>query len=274
MSAYLYMLRCADGWYYVGTTRGSLEQRIVEHDAGTFDGFTALRRPVTLVFSQDFELVEDAVSAERQVKGWRREKKEALIRGDFDALPVLSRRAAPLSVRPSRRLPARTPPQDEVKSLMGQKKLPHPEVPRAARPRRAHGARPSHRVPRDLLDPVVEYFHPQRVILFGSRARGEARRDSDIDLLVIVDDDTPPEKLTLKAGYEAHHSPHAADVFPMRAEDFERDRAIVNTLAAEADADGIVVYGPPKGPCMKTPTRGRNGARSKAGSAWRRRTAG
>jgi HEPN domain-containing protein len=36
----------------------------------------------------------------------------------------------------------------------------------------------------------------------------------------------------------------------MRAADFERDRAVVNTLAAEADADGIVVYGSPKGPCM------------------------
>jgi HEPN domain-containing protein len=109
------------------------------------------------------------------------------------------------------------------------------------------------RVPRDLLDPVVEYFKPQRVILFGSRARGEATRDSDIDLLVIVDDDTPPERLGWKAGYEAHHSRHAADVIPMRAETFERDRGIANTLAAEADADGIVVYGSPKGSCMKAP---------------------
>ncbi len=109
MSAYLYMLRCADGSYYVGTTRGSLEKRIVEHNAGTFDGFTALRRPVTLVFSQHFELVEDAVSAERQVKGWRREKKEALIRGDYKALPELSRRSARPSVRPSRRVPTERP---------------------------------------------------------------------------------------------------------------------------------------------------------------------
>jgi putative endonuclease len=102
MSAYLYMLRCADGSYYVGTTRESLESRISEHDAGTFDGYTALRRPVTLVFHQQFERTEDAISAERQVKGWRREKKEALIRGDFPALPALSRRAAS-RVRPSRR---------------------------------------------------------------------------------------------------------------------------------------------------------------------------
>jgi uncharacterized protein len=109
------------------------------------------------------------------------------------------------------------------------------------------------RVPRDLLDPVVAYFKPQRVILFGSRARGEARRDSDIDLLVVVDDDTPADKLGWQAGRNAHRSRHAADVFPMRAESFERDRAIANTLAAEADADGIVVYGSPKGSCMKAP---------------------
>src|SRR5258705_7845196 len=107
-------------------------------------------------------------------------------------------------------------------------------------------------VPRALLDPVVEYFKPQRVILFGSRARGKATRDSDIDLLVVVDDDTPPEKLSWRAGHEAHRSRHAADVFPMRAKTFERNRSIVGTLAAEADADGIVVYGSPQQPPMKT----------------------
>jgi HEPN domain-containing protein len=109
------------------------------------------------------------------------------------------------------------------------------------------------RVPRDLLDPVVDYFKPQRVILFGSRARGEATCNSDIDLLVIVDDDTPAEKLNWRAGYEAHRSRRAADVFPMRAETFERERNILNTLAAEADLDGVVVYGSPKGSCMKAP---------------------
>jgi HEPN domain-containing protein len=114
-------------------------------------------------------------------------------------------------------------------------------------------ARSAHRVPPELLDPVVEYFRPQRVILFGSKARGEATRDSDIDLLVIVDNDTPPEKFRWRARYEARRSyPHAADIFPMRAETFERNRAIVGTLAAEADTDGIVVYGSPKGsPSMK-----------------------
>jgi putative endonuclease len=110
VSAILYILCCADSSYYVGITRSSLEKRISEHQAGTFDGYTASRRPVVLVFYQDFERIEDAIAAERQVKGWRREKKEALIRGDYAALPALARRGsytkvAGAPVRPSRRGP-------------------------------------------------------------------------------------------------------------------------------------------------------------------------
>jgi len=75
MTAYLYILRCRDGAYYVGTTRNPLEARIAEHNAGTFDGFTSLRRPVELVFHQEFDRITDAIAAERQVKGWRRAKK-------------------------------------------------------------------------------------------------------------------------------------------------------------------------------------------------------
>jgi putative endonuclease len=103
MSTHLYILRCADGSYYVGATRGALEARVAEHQAGAFDGYTARRRPVALVFHQEFATIDDAIAAERQVKGWRPEKKEALIRGDFEVLPALSRRAARLSVRASRR---------------------------------------------------------------------------------------------------------------------------------------------------------------------------
>ena len=103
MGAYLYILRCVDGSYYVGTTRDNSEKRIAEHNAGTFFGYSMGRRPVVLAFQQYFERIEDAVSAERQVKGWRREKKEALIRGDFAALPGLSRRVAQAPQRASRR---------------------------------------------------------------------------------------------------------------------------------------------------------------------------
>jgi len=94
MGAYLYILLCADGGYYVGTTIDSLERRLAEHEAGTFVGYTALRRPVKLVFHQHFARLEDAAAAERQIKGWRREKKEALIGRDYAALPLLSRRGS------------------------------------------------------------------------------------------------------------------------------------------------------------------------------------
>jgi putative endonuclease len=91
MGGRVYILRCADGAYYVGTTRADLERRVGEHNAGTFDGWTKTRRPVELVFSQCCEQIEDAIAAERQLKGWSRAKKEALIRGDFAALKRLSR---------------------------------------------------------------------------------------------------------------------------------------------------------------------------------------
>ena len=90
--AWLYILRCADGSYYVGTTRTTLEYRLAEHNSGHHGGYTAKRLPVTLVYSQWFDRVTDAITAERQVKGWSRAKKEALIRGDFDALRILAKR--------------------------------------------------------------------------------------------------------------------------------------------------------------------------------------
>jgi uncharacterized protein len=98
-------------------------------------------------------------------------------------------------------------------------------------------------VPSDLLDPVVAYFQPRRIIVFGSAARGDAGPDSDIDLLVVLDDDAPPEKLTLKAGYEARRSyRQPADVIPCREDTFRRKSRIVGTLAYAASHEGIVVY--------------------------------
>ena len=90
MNAYVYMLRCADGSYYVGITRTSLDDRVAQHNAGNYDGYTARRRPVELVFHQDFDRITDAIAAERQLKGWGRAKKEALIRGDWAAVKELA----------------------------------------------------------------------------------------------------------------------------------------------------------------------------------------
>jgi putative endonuclease len=92
MAAFVYMVRCSDGKYYVGSTRGALERRIAEHNAGTYGGFTALRRPVELVYSEVFDRITDAITAERQLKGWSRAKKEALMRGDLALLISLASR--------------------------------------------------------------------------------------------------------------------------------------------------------------------------------------
>ena len=98
--AYLYILRCADGGLYIGTTRASLELRVAQHNAGSLGGYTATRRPVKLVHSEWFANVTDAIAAERKLKKWTRGKKEAFIRGDFEALKELAKRRRP---HPSRR---------------------------------------------------------------------------------------------------------------------------------------------------------------------------
>jgi putative endonuclease len=91
--AHAYMLRCADGSYYVGSARLGLERRVSEHNAGTFAGYTSKQRPVSLVWSQHFLNITDAIAAERQIKGWSRAKKEALIREDYEAIQRLSKRS-------------------------------------------------------------------------------------------------------------------------------------------------------------------------------------
>ena len=98
-------------------------------------------------------------------------------------------------------------------------------------------------VPDELLRPVVAYFQPRTVILFGSYARGDAGPDSDYDLLVIVDDDVPPERLSWQSRYEARKSYHrAVDIIACRASVFERKRAVVGSLPHVADQEGVVIY--------------------------------
>ena len=91
MGVFVYILRCSDGSYYTGSTRASLDNRVSQHNAGSFGGYTARRRPVELVYHQEFDRITDAIAAERQVKNWSRAKKEALIRGDFESLRRLAK---------------------------------------------------------------------------------------------------------------------------------------------------------------------------------------
>lgn len=98
-------------------------------------------------------------------------------------------------------------------------------------------------VPEDLLRPVVAYFSPRKVILFGSHARGEAGPDSDYDLLVVLDDDAPPEKLSWQARHEARKTYHrAVDILACRQSVFDRKRGVVGSLPHTADQEGVVVY--------------------------------
>jgi putative endonuclease len=88
----VYMLLCRDGSYYVGSTKQAVEARVWEHNNLPIDGYTARRRPVALVFCETHDRITDAIARERQIKGWSRRKKEALIALDYEGLPALSRR--------------------------------------------------------------------------------------------------------------------------------------------------------------------------------------
>lgn len=97
---------------------------------------------------------------------------------------------------------------------------------------------------KDLIDRVVRHFAPQAVILFGSHARGTAGPDSDVDLLVIVDDDAPAEKRRLGGGRDARRGWHGmADIVPVTRSRYEQGRRVVGSLADIASAEGRVVYG-------------------------------
>jgi len=88
---WIYMLKCIDGSYYVGHS-DSLEARIAQHHAGAIQScYTFSRRPVQLVYSQEFATREEAIAMERRIKGWNRAKKTALINNDWDEISRLVR---------------------------------------------------------------------------------------------------------------------------------------------------------------------------------------
>ncbi|GAC1309640.1 MAG: GIY-YIG nuclease family protein [Mucilaginibacter sp.] len=89
---FVYILLCSDNSYYTGITN-DIERRLYEHESGLDPGsYTCKRRPVKLVFQETFTEVVQAIAFEKQIKGWKRRKKEAMINGDWDLLPELSKR--------------------------------------------------------------------------------------------------------------------------------------------------------------------------------------
>ena len=89
-----YLLECADSSFYVGSTI-DLERRIGEHDAGIGAAHTRprRRRPVRLVWACEFRRIDDAFRFEKQVQGWSRAKRIALVEGRLDDLPALASRS-------------------------------------------------------------------------------------------------------------------------------------------------------------------------------------
>ena len=89
----VYILKCANGAYYVGLAQNDLEGRVSEHQLGLNPkAWTFKRRPVELVFNENYDRFDDAIVRERQIKSWSRAKKEALIAGNYKELPELAKR--------------------------------------------------------------------------------------------------------------------------------------------------------------------------------------
>ncbi len=98
-------------------------------------------------------------------------------------------------------------------------------------------------VPPELLDAVVAHFRPQRVIVFGSVARGDAGPDSDLDLLVVVDDDTPREVFSAQSVYQARRDyHHAVDILPCRASALTARARAKGSFADIVLREGVAVY--------------------------------
>lgn len=90
MSFWTYMLHCRGGYFYTGHTE-DLERRVDQHRSGMFRGFASDRLPIELVWSQEFPSRYEALAAERQIKGWSRSKKMALIQGDWLRISCVAR---------------------------------------------------------------------------------------------------------------------------------------------------------------------------------------
>ncbi len=97
MPSWVYILRCSDDSYYTGVT-SNIEQRLDQHFHGKI-GYTAKRKPFEYLWSEEFANIDDAIAFEKQVKGWSRAKKEALMRGDWAEVQRLARKKG--AVRPA-----------------------------------------------------------------------------------------------------------------------------------------------------------------------------
>ncbi len=158
MTFWAYVVRCADDSYYTGHT-DNLERRIGQHNLGEISGYTQTRRPVTLMWCQDFGSRQEALAAEFQVKGWSRRKKEALAREDWADLHDA---AIPPRERALRLRSGRTEGGEGISSEEG-KESPSPPPVRAERSRST--------LADETPPPVIVLVRPQLGENIGKAAR-------------------------------------------------------------------------------------------------------
>ena len=96
MKGYVYILLCSDGSYYTGSTN-NLELRLQQHFSGEGSNYTQKHRPIKLLYFEEFSEMAEAFYREKQIQGWSRKKKEALIKEKFEKLPDLSKNKNVLS---------------------------------------------------------------------------------------------------------------------------------------------------------------------------------
>ncbi len=89
MKGYMYILKCSDGSYYTGSTI-DLDLRLQQHQNGEGANYTKKRLPVELVYYEEYQRIDEAFNREKQVQGWSRKKKEALINGKLEELNLLA----------------------------------------------------------------------------------------------------------------------------------------------------------------------------------------
>ena len=217
MAAYVYILRCADGSYYVGSTR-DLAKRLWEHQEGMGAEYTRRRRPVELAWSAAYPHVGEAFFWEKRIQGWSRSKRDALVNGDYDALPGLAKkdfasvapphenRGKPLAVDHLATLKAMTRPAEVV--AVTDEFLAHIE---ASRPGLIHGL----------------YLH-------GSLCWGEFFDESDIDFVGVL------SRVPSGADLAALESAHARVRQAMPRRRYEGFYCRTGQLAAPASEPGRV----------------------------------
>jgi len=93
-----------------------------------------------------------------------------------------------------------------------------------------------------MVNRIVEHFDPEKIILFGSHARGEAGSDSDVDLLVVMPIRGSKRKKMVEIGVALHDIPLAKDIIVTTPEDFEWRKEIVGTIERPAAREGKVLY--------------------------------